>query len=190
METTVICVDNSEWTRNGDYSPCRFQAQVDAVNLLAGAKTEANAENRVGILLMGRQSPQDHHNSHSRPGQNSQCHAGNNFRLIWLTSLWYASQPGPSNCHDDESPNLQKIKLQMFSAGLSSLALRRTILNAMQVAFLSDSTDCDTVIPCALQIMISDEYKCPLLGCHYCHSEDVVSVPIRFHINYISSWYA
>ena len=57
METTVICVDNSEWTRNGDYAPCRFQAQVDAVNLLAGSKTEANAENTVGILLMAGDGP-------------------------------------------------------------------------------------------------------------------------------------
>jgi hypothetical protein len=26
--------------RNGDYSPSRFQAQADAVNLLCGAKTQ------------------------------------------------------------------------------------------------------------------------------------------------------
>jgi len=36
----MICVDNSEWMRNGDYSPSRFQAQADAVNLLCGAKTQ------------------------------------------------------------------------------------------------------------------------------------------------------
>ena len=42
-----MCVDNSEWTRNGDYAPTRFQAQADAVNLLAGAKTQANPENTV-----------------------------------------------------------------------------------------------------------------------------------------------
>ncbi|KAL0023680.1 hypothetical protein WJX79_000680 [Trebouxia sp. C0005] len=40
MEATVICVDNSEWTRNSDYAPTRFQAQADCVNLLAGAKTQ------------------------------------------------------------------------------------------------------------------------------------------------------
>ena len=43
----MVCVDNSEWTRNGDYAPTRFQAQADAVNLLAGAKTQANPENTV-----------------------------------------------------------------------------------------------------------------------------------------------
>ncbi|GMY05465.1 26S proteasome non-ATPase regulatory subunit 4 homolog [Fagus crenata] len=52
LEATMICVDNSEWMRNGDYSPSRFQAQSDAVNLISGAKTQANPENTVGILTM------------------------------------------------------------------------------------------------------------------------------------------
>lgn len=39
-QATVICIDNSEWMRNGDYSPTRFQAQADAVNLICGAKTQ------------------------------------------------------------------------------------------------------------------------------------------------------
>nr|GMD58184.1 26S proteasome non-ATPase regulatory subunit 4 homolog [Ipomoea batatas] len=38
--------------RNGDYSPSRFQAQADAVNLICGAKTQANPENTVGVLTM------------------------------------------------------------------------------------------------------------------------------------------
>ena len=38
----MICIDNSEWMRNGDYSPSRFQAQADAVNLICGAKTQVN----------------------------------------------------------------------------------------------------------------------------------------------------
>lgn len=52
-----MCVDNSEWTRNGDYAPTRFQAQADAVNLLAGAKTQANPENTVGVLTMAGKTP-------------------------------------------------------------------------------------------------------------------------------------
>ncbi|MCL7026620.1 hypothetical protein MKW94_013684 [Papaver nudicaule] len=52
LEATMICIDNSEWTRNGDYSPTRFQAQADAVNLICGAKTQSNPENTVGILTM------------------------------------------------------------------------------------------------------------------------------------------
>lgn len=38
--------------RNGDYSPTRFQAQADAVNLICGAKTQSNPENTVGVLTM------------------------------------------------------------------------------------------------------------------------------------------
>lgn len=41
----MICIDNSEWMRNGDYSPNRFQALSDAVNLICGAKTQ------VGLFL-------------------------------------------------------------------------------------------------------------------------------------------
>ncbi|VFQ82209.1 unnamed protein product [Cuscuta campestris] len=52
LEATMICIDNSEWMRNGDYSPSRFQAQADAVNLICGAKTQANPENTVGVLTM------------------------------------------------------------------------------------------------------------------------------------------
>jgi len=46
----MICVDNSDYTRNGDYMPTRFEAQNDAVNLVCGAKTQQNPENSVGIL--------------------------------------------------------------------------------------------------------------------------------------------
>ncbi|KAF5960919.1 hypothetical protein HYC85_002128 [Camellia sinensis] len=49
---TMICIDNSEWMRNGDYSPTRSQAQADAVNLICGAKTQSNPENTVGVLTM------------------------------------------------------------------------------------------------------------------------------------------
>ncbi|XP_035538597.1 26S proteasome non-ATPase regulatory subunit 4 homolog isoform X3 [Juglans regia] len=52
LEATMICIDNSEWMRNGDYSPSRFKAQADAVNLICGAKTQSNPENTVGVLTM------------------------------------------------------------------------------------------------------------------------------------------
>lgn len=38
MQATVICVDDSEWMRNGDYPPTRLQAQEDAANLVVGTK--------------------------------------------------------------------------------------------------------------------------------------------------------
>lgn len=46
----MICLDNSDFTRNGDYMPTRFDSQTDAANLLCGAKTNQNPENAVGIL--------------------------------------------------------------------------------------------------------------------------------------------
>jgi len=36
----MICVDNSEWMRNGDYPPSRFEAQADAFAILCAAKTQ------------------------------------------------------------------------------------------------------------------------------------------------------
>ena len=57
LESTIILIDNSEWTRSGDYAPSRFLAQADAVNLLAGAKTQSHPENTVGVLSMAGKTP-------------------------------------------------------------------------------------------------------------------------------------
>ena len=58
LEATVVCVDNSDFMINGDYKPTRLQAQAEAVNLLAGAKTGSNPENTVGVLsLAGTRGP-------------------------------------------------------------------------------------------------------------------------------------
>ena len=46
LEATYLCVDNSDYMRNGDFAPSRMEAQQDAVNLLAGAKTQAHAPPR------------------------------------------------------------------------------------------------------------------------------------------------
>lgn len=52
LEATMLVVDNSEWARNGDYSPNRLDAQNDAVTLLFNAKTQSNPENMVGLMTM------------------------------------------------------------------------------------------------------------------------------------------
>ena len=52
LEATVICLDNSEWARNGDYTPNRWEAQQDAANIIAGTKTQSNPGNAVGIVSM------------------------------------------------------------------------------------------------------------------------------------------
>lgn len=49
----MICLDNSEFARNGDFGPSRLEAQADAANVISGAKTQAHPENVVGVALMG-----------------------------------------------------------------------------------------------------------------------------------------
>jgi 26S proteasome regulatory subunit N10 len=45
-------MDNSDWTRNGDYHPSRWDSEVEAANLIAEAKSERNPENSLGIMTM------------------------------------------------------------------------------------------------------------------------------------------
>jgi 26S proteasome regulatory subunit N10 len=48
-------LDNSEWTRNGDYSPNRLDAQSDAASMICQQKTGSNPENTVGVLTTAGQ---------------------------------------------------------------------------------------------------------------------------------------
>lgn len=50
LEASFLCIDNSDYMRNGDFAPSRMEAQLDAVNLLSGCKTGSNPENTVGLL--------------------------------------------------------------------------------------------------------------------------------------------
>lgn len=52
LEATMMIIDNSEYMRNGDYQPTRFDAQSDAVNTVFQTKTDANPENTVGVMTM------------------------------------------------------------------------------------------------------------------------------------------
>ncbi|KAL4231667.1 26S proteasome non-ATPase regulatory subunit 4 [Mactra antiquata] len=52
LESTIVCVDNSDYMRNGDFVPSRLQAQQDAVNLVCHSKTRSNPENNVGLIVM------------------------------------------------------------------------------------------------------------------------------------------
>lgn len=45
-----MCLDNSEYSRNGDYVPSRLEAQCEAANLICGTKTNDNPENAVGVI--------------------------------------------------------------------------------------------------------------------------------------------
>jgi 26S proteasome regulatory subunit N10 len=57
LEATIIIIDNSESSRNGDYLPSRFGAQSEAVSMIFNAKTAANPESAVGLISMGGPSP-------------------------------------------------------------------------------------------------------------------------------------
>jgi len=50
LEAVMVCVDNSDYTRNGDYTPTRFVSESDAVQIVCSQKTNQNPENSVGIL--------------------------------------------------------------------------------------------------------------------------------------------
>jgi len=52
LESTVLCLDDSEYMRNGDFAPTRLEAQRDAVNLIAGTKLNGHPESTVGVMTM------------------------------------------------------------------------------------------------------------------------------------------
>jgi len=56
LESTFICVDNSEHMRNGDFLPTRLQAQQDAVNLVTQSKLRSNPESAVGLMTLSELS--------------------------------------------------------------------------------------------------------------------------------------
>eukprot|EP00510_Aplanochytrium_minuta_P000016 CAMPEP_0184027998 /NCGR_PEP_ID=MMETSP0954-20121128/14543_1 /TAXON_ID=627963 /ORGANISM="Aplanochytrium sp, Strain PBS07" /LENGTH=311 /DNA_ID=CAMNT_0026312687 /DNA_START=219 /DNA_END=1154 /DNA_ORIENTATION=- len=47
----MVCMDNSEWMRNGDYLRTRFDAQYQAIEYILRSKT-SNVENTVGLLSL------------------------------------------------------------------------------------------------------------------------------------------
>lgn len=52
LEATMIIIDNSEYMRNGDYTPNRYQAQLDTVEVIFRRKINDNPENTVGLMTM------------------------------------------------------------------------------------------------------------------------------------------
>ena len=52
----MICVDTSEFARDGDFYPTRLQAQLDASNVIAGAKSQQHPESSVGVISMASSS--------------------------------------------------------------------------------------------------------------------------------------
>jgi len=57
LESTIVCVDNSEFSRNGDFTPSRLGAQQDVLQTISRAKMRQNPENNVGLLAVGGSKP-------------------------------------------------------------------------------------------------------------------------------------
>ncbi|CAK9787218.1 hypothetical protein CC85DRAFT_285074 [Cutaneotrichosporon oleaginosum] len=57
LESCMLVLDNSEYMRNGDYTPTRFQAQAQAVSTVFSSKTDSNPESAVGLMTMAGKSP-------------------------------------------------------------------------------------------------------------------------------------
>ncbi|KAG5485296.1 hypothetical protein CUR178_06659 [Leishmania enriettii] len=53
VEACFLCLDSTEYMRNGDQYPTRMMAEQDAACLLTNAKLQANAENTLGFLTTG-----------------------------------------------------------------------------------------------------------------------------------------
>lgn len=47
-----MCLDDSEYMRNGDFSPDRLEAQRDAVHLVIGTIVNSHPENTIGCMTM------------------------------------------------------------------------------------------------------------------------------------------
>jgi 26S proteasome regulatory subunit N10 len=52
LEATMVMLDNSAFSINGDYLPTRWESQVDAASILMQAKIQANGQSSVGLGLM------------------------------------------------------------------------------------------------------------------------------------------
>jgi 26S proteasome regulatory subunit N10 len=50
-EATIVILDNSNYSINGDYQPTRWMSQIDAAGLLIQTKMEHHHENAMGIAL-------------------------------------------------------------------------------------------------------------------------------------------
>ncbi|KAI8629251.1 von Willebrand factor type A domain-containing protein [Xylariaceae sp. FL1651] len=58
LQAVMLVVDNSESSRNGDYTPSRFDAQADAINIIFESVTQGNPESSVGLMSMGGKGPE------------------------------------------------------------------------------------------------------------------------------------
>ncbi len=55
LEAVVLVMDNSEFNRNGDFAPSRWESQQDAASNICDVKLNQNPENTIGVMTMAGQ---------------------------------------------------------------------------------------------------------------------------------------
>jgi len=58
LEAVVLVVDNSEWMRNGDFSPSRYDAQFDTCQIICGQRSEDNAQSSLALITSAGDRPE------------------------------------------------------------------------------------------------------------------------------------
>lgn len=53
LEATIVILDNTEFARNGDHLPTRYEAQAETIQAIINAKQQMNIENAIGVMTMG-----------------------------------------------------------------------------------------------------------------------------------------
>lgn len=53
LEAVIVCMDCSEYMRNGDFAPTRFEAQKEAAAIIWQSKLRGHPETAVGLMSMG-----------------------------------------------------------------------------------------------------------------------------------------
>jgi len=53
LEAVVVVLDNSEYSRNGDLHPSRWDSELEAINLLSNVVLQSNMESGIGLILAG-----------------------------------------------------------------------------------------------------------------------------------------
>jgi 26S proteasome regulatory subunit N10 len=96
-ETIIICFDNSEFSRNQDYKPSRFQIQYEIASLYSLIKTEENFENTIGLLDINRKIhlvPTNNINIIQKELDNMKIQEGYDvFKNVYLSQLLFKYRP-------------------------------------------------------------------------------------------------
>ena len=97
----MMIIDNSEYMRNGDYPPTRFEAQTDAINTVFQTKTDSNPENSVGIMTMAGKGwvainlPIVSSLTEIKTGGTCYTYPRSRSNTLWRTHcVWKAGRPG------------------------------------------------------------------------------------------------